>query len=91
MNATTSRRTPPRPLGAAGGPVARKMDREGIRKAKLDSAPKSARLMLQTTWAKKGRRPAIRSFCLECVGYVSSEVAQCTSVACPLYEYRITG
>lgn len=43
--------------------------------------------------AKTGRsqRAAIRSFCLECVGYVLEEVKLCTDTGCPLYEYRITG
>lgn len=43
--------------------------------------------------AKAGRsqKAAIRSFCLECVGYVAEEVDLCTDPGCPLFEYRITG
>jgi hypothetical protein len=43
--------------------------------------------------AKGGRSQsaAIRSFCLECVGYVLEEVKLCTDAGCPLYEYRMTG
>lgn len=43
--------------------------------------------------AKTGRAQsaAIRSFCLECVGYVFEEVKLCTDTGCPLYEYRMTG
>ena len=43
--------------------------------------------------AKTGRSQsaAIRSFCLECVGYCQDEVKLCTDAGCPLYEYRITG
>lgn len=43
--------------------------------------------------AKTGRSQAaaIRSFCVECVGYVQEEVKACTDRGCPLYEYRLTG
>jgi len=43
--------------------------------------------------AKGGRSQsaAIRSFCLECVGYDREEVKVCTDLGCPLYEYRLTG
>lgn len=34
------------------------------------------------------RESAIRAFCAECVGWIRAEVAQCTSLACPLYSYR---
>jgi len=33
-------------------------------------------------------RQAIKSQCLECVGWVRREVALCTAPACPLYAYR---
>jgi hypothetical protein len=26
--------------------------------------------------------------CLECMGYENAEVGRCTSVTCPLFEYR---
>lgn len=43
--------------------------------------------------AKTGRsqQAAIRSFCLECVGYALEEVKLCTDTGCPLFEYRLTG
>jgi len=31
---------------------------------------------------------AIRYFCLECVGWIPSEVRKCTSPLCALYSYR---
>ena len=34
------------------------------------------------------RRVAARSYCLECVGWSSSEVQMCTESKCPLYPYR---
>ena len=33
-------------------------------------------------------RVAIRNFCLECCGYMQSEVTECTSPACWLYPWR---
>jgi len=38
--------------------------------------------------AKKGRSHAIRSFCLECMGWQRNEVKSCTSPQCPLFQYR---
>jgi len=32
---------------------------------------------------------AIRAMCLECVGYVSDEVKNCTAPDCPLYPFRL--
>lgn len=40
---------------------------------------------------KKSRKAAIRSFCLECVGYVGIEVKLCSDDACPLFKYRLQG
>jgi hypothetical protein len=32
---------------------------------------------------------AIRQHCLQCVGWVPSEVRRCTGKLCPLYPYRL--
>ena len=32
---------------------------------------------------------SIRAFCLQCVGYQTSEVKLCTAHKCPLYPYRM--
>lgn len=40
---------------------------------------------------KKSRKSAVRSFCLECVGYDPREVTKCTDKACPLWKWRLTG
>jgi len=40
---------------------------------------------------KKSRKAAIRSQCLECVGYLPSEVDRCSDSACPLFFYRLGG
>jgi len=37
------------------------------------------------------RRAAVRAFCLECVGWMPSEVRKCTVPGCPLYLYRLKG
>lgn len=39
----------------------------------------------------RSQASAIKFFCLECVGYDSSEVKNCTDLACSLYPYRTTG
>ena len=36
----------------------------------------------------KNRASAVKAFCLECMGWQRTEVAKCTSVACPLFLYR---
>jgi hypothetical protein len=43
--------------------------------------------------AKTGRSQAaaIRSQCIECVGYVLEEVRVCSDTGCPLWEYRLRG
>jgi len=38
---------------------------------------------------KKSRKAAIRSQCLECVGYVAKEVELCTDNGCPLFKWRL--
>lgn len=39
----------------------------------------------------RSQSAAIRSFCLECVGYLQDEVKLCTDTDCPLFPYRLTG
>jgi len=50
-----------------------------------------ARHKQRYTKRKTSRKAAIRSFCLECVGYVEKEVRLCTDKGCPLYYFRIGG
>ena len=33
-------------------------------------------------------RDAIKSFCLECIGWETGEISRCTCYACPLWAYR---
>jgi len=37
---------------------------------------------------KASPRNAIKSFCIECMGYKRSEVTDCTTIECPLNLYR---
>ena len=53
--------------------------------------PKKYNSMYNKALAKKSRKAAIRSFCLECVGYSEKEVKVCTDDGCPLYRYRLNG
>lgn len=54
----------------------------------LNDAPTSAKATLERAYAGKSRNAAIRAFCMRCVGYVRSEVRDCTSWGCPLHPYR---
>ena len=40
---------------------------------------------------KKSRKAAIRSQCMECVGYSEVDVKLCTDHACPLFKWRLRG
>jgi len=39
----------------------------------------------------KSRKAAIRSFCLQCVGYSEEEVRLCSDHNCPLFAFRLVG
>ena len=70
---------------AGGGPI------DDKRRRKLADMPNKYRGLYRMAWKRKSRKKAIRAFCLECVGYMPSEVRLCTSPDCPLYEYRLEG
>jgi len=53
--------------------------------------PRKYRKLYQKAVSGRSRKAAIRSFCVECVGYVEKEVPICTDLGCPLYHYRING
>ena len=55
---------------------------------KYRDVPKKYNSLLER--ARNGsRKAAIRAFCLECVGWIPSEVKACTVPYCPLYPYRL--
>ncbi len=57
----------------------------------IRNVPKRYLALYAKARAKKSRKAAIRSFCLECVSYLREEVKLCSDMTCPLYKYRITG
>lgn len=57
---------------------------------KLASIPPLYRGLYHLAMKGNSRRAAIKSFCLECMGWQREEVYKCTAVTCPLYRYRPT-
>ena len=63
-------------------------------KAKADSKEKEKdmpprfRETYRRAMSGGSRVAAIKSFCLECVGWLPHEVECCTCPTCPLYPYR---
>jgi hypothetical protein len=45
----------------------------------------------QKAMTGRSMKRAIKSFCLECVGWQREEIKLCTDLGCPLYPYRPTG
>jgi hypothetical protein len=43
---------------------------------------------LRAVTAQASAKGAIKAQCLECVGWVRRDVAECTALACPLWLYR---
>jgi len=56
--------------------------------AKLSDIPRNYRESYLKAMSGKSRVCAIKSQCLECVGWNKEEVKKCTSVLCSLYPYR---
>jgi hypothetical protein len=55
----------------------------------LQTVPiKYAQIVQRAYEAKSSPRGAIKAFCLYCTGYIRTEVANCTSLACPLHPFR---
>jgi len=52
------------------------------------SMPRQYRKVYDVAMSGRSLRAAVNSFCIECMGYVFSEVRQCCSPDCPLYPYR---
>ena len=44
--------------------------------------------LYRRAWERSSRAAAMKTFCLECMGYRRAEVARCASYACPLWEWR---
>jgi hypothetical protein len=56
-----------------------------------NDVPKKLQKLYQTSMSGRNQASAIKFFCLECVGYDSEEVKNCTDSGCSLYPYRVTG
>ena len=61
---------------------------EKIAKRRADMPKKYRGLYDRVVNGKASPRQAIKSFCLECVGWLKGEVRLCNGVACPLYNFR---
>ena len=46
------------------------------------------RALLSAVTGRGSMRQAIKAHCLECCGWQRNEVRGCTSVKCPLWDYR---
>jgi hypothetical protein len=55
---------------------------------RLSQMPKTARGAYLLAVAGRSPKAAIKAQCWECCGWVRSEVAACTALACPLWSYR---
>ena len=55
---------------------------------RLNDIPEIYRNHYKKAMTGRNRTAAIKSFCLECMGWQRTEVKNCDSVACPLYPYR---
>jgi hypothetical protein len=53
-----------------------------------DEMPSNCRGIYDRAMSGKSRKAAMKVFCLQCVGYVRTEVTKCTSPQCPLFPYR---
>ncbi len=55
----------------------------------MRNIPKKFQALYRKALTGKSRRAAVRSFCLECVGYQQAEVERCSATGCPLHPYRL--
>ncbi len=55
---------------------------------RLEDMPETCRGHYRKAMKGRSMKAAITAFCLECVGYVRSEVDICTDIGCPLYPFR---
>lgn len=60
------------------------------RAGRYSTIPPHLRGLYRRAWGDKSRKSAIRAMCVECMGYARADVERCTSLACPLYGYRMT-
>jgi len=62
---------------------------DDIRHSRVHNAPRSFQaLMRRALFEKVSRSMAIKAKCAECCGFERDEVANCTSISCPLWRFR---
>jgi len=54
----------------------------------LKSMPTRYRSMFREAYTKRSLESAVHCFCLSCINFQVEEIKKCTSLTCPLYEYR---
>jgi hypothetical protein len=57
----------------------------------IRSIPKKYLKLYNRAMTGRSRKAAIRSFCIECMGYNEKEIPICTDKGCPLFKYRLRG
>ena len=57
---------------------------------RVGQMPRSFRNVYQKAMSGRSMKSAIKSNCLECMGWQREEVKLCTDLGCPLYPYRPT-
>jgi hypothetical protein len=62
-----------------------RLERIAERRAQI---PRQFRKVYDIAMAGRSLRAAVNSQCIECMGYVFSEVRLCCSPQCPLFPYR---
>jgi hypothetical protein len=64
------------------------LNRDEIIKGYLECVPRQHRKKYLVGLSGKSRKAAMESHCCECMGWISSDVADCTDVRCSLWSYR---
>ena len=62
--------------------------REAQINKRLQNIPRSLQSIYRRATSGNSLRAAVNAFCVECVGYVTNEVRQCTDRGCPLWAVR---
>lgn len=71
-----------RAQSAMSGPLLEKI------KDRASSYNPTSRVIYKRAMTGRSRKDAMTAFCVMCMGYSSSEVKNCTDLACPLFPYR---
>ena len=65
------------------------MNNKAMARAKtLKDMPTRYHKLFYKAWKGKNTEVAIEAFCLQCVCFQTAEITNCTSYACPLFEFR---